>query len=379
MMQLGHGIYKFLNRQSGTAMDMDGDSVVGMPPSLSETQKWEIQPLGDGFMIRNVKTQKYLSIRALFRTAPVIATSYPTAWHINKVYLPDENAIFYEIRWPHSGYLFDLAGGESTPKTKIQITDESHDTDPEQHRSRLWKALFFCSLGALRPTRPNHTTTTAYRTNPYTSAFNNTYTTAAARGANGAAKMQPRTTSAPPPLNTRAQHSTRPGSTTGVGNGHTNGIWHGNGSGNMYSSTYPAPAAHTASKTAGRPLPSAPGGQAMSSKAPMMGVGTVMGTAKTHAPGTHPSPSLRGSGGSASDRSSMGDSQRMSITSPATVYGSGTGTGFGGDMRYLGEDRGHAPMMEKKAGGTGGGGGVRGFIARLTGSKADKAGKSKDF
>lgn len=58
--------------------------------------QWEIQPLGEGFMIRNVQTQKYLSIKALFRTAPVIATSYPTSWHINRVYLPDENAVFYE-------------------------------------------------------------------------------------------------------------------------------------------------------------------------------------------------------------------------------------------------------------------------------------------
>lgn len=110
----------------------------------------------------------------------------------------------------------------------------------------------------------------------------------------------------------------------------------------------------------------------------MTGVGAAMGAARTQGPGSLP-PSSRGSAGSASDRSSMGDSQRMSVASPATAYTSGTGAGLGGgDMRYLGGGGGHAPMMDGKGGGTGGGG-VRGFIARLTGGKADKAGRSKDF
>ncbi|KIM59910.1 hypothetical protein SCLCIDRAFT_979169 [Scleroderma citrinum Foug A] len=186
-------------------------------------------------------------------------------------------------------------------------------------------------------------------------------------------------TTAPPSLNTRVQQSARVGTNTGVRNGHANGIWHGNGSVNTHTSSYPAPATQTASRTASRPLPSAPGGHALSSKVPMTGVGTVMGAPRTQGPGSLPPPSSRGSAGSASDKSSVGDSQRMSLTSPATAYTGGTGTGFGGDMRYAGGDRGHAPMLDGKGGGTGGGGGVRGFIARLTGGRADKAGKSKDF
>lgn len=250
---------------------------------------------------------------------------------------------------------------------QIQITDESHDHDPEQHRGRLWKALFFRSVGA----RPNHTTP---HTNPFSNTFNNSYTAVGA-GANGIARAQPRMAPAPPPLNTRIQQSARVGPNTGIRNGHANGIWHGNGSVNMHAPSYPAPATQTASRTANRPFPSAPSGQALSAKAPMTGVGTVVGTARTHGPGSLPPPSSRGSAGSASDKSSLGDSQRMSLTSPATAYTSGTG----GDMRYMGGGGGHAPMLDGKGGGTGGGGGVRGFIARLTGGKADKSGKSKDF
>ncbi|KAI6100077.1 hypothetical protein EDD16DRAFT_478548 [Pisolithus croceorrhizus] len=141
MTQLSHAIYKFVNRQSGTAMDVAGDSVVGMPPSWFMTQQWEIIPSGDGYIIRNVETQKYLSFQTLFRTSPVLATGYPTAWDINRVYLPNENAVFYEIRWPHSSYLFDLAGGDSAPKTRIQIMDESLEPHSAYDRCRLWRAV----------------------------------------------------------------------------------------------------------------------------------------------------------------------------------------------------------------------------------------------
>ncbi|KAI6095369.1 hypothetical protein F5141DRAFT_721398 [Pisolithus sp. B1] len=152
MTQLSHGIYKFVNRQSGTAMDVVGDSVVGMPPSSFMTQQWEIIPSGDGYMIQNVETQKYLSFQTLFRTSPVLATRYPTAWDINRVYLPNENAVFYEIRWPHSNYLFDLAGGDSAPKTRIQIMDESLEPHSRYDRCRLWRAAkMYDSTGPVLP------------------------------------------------------------------------------------------------------------------------------------------------------------------------------------------------------------------------------------
>ncbi|KAI6102094.1 hypothetical protein F5141DRAFT_256610 [Pisolithus sp. B1] len=96
MSQLSHGIYKFVNRQSGTAMDVVRNSVVGTPPSYFKTQQWEIIPSGDGYMIRNVETQKYLSFQTLFPASSVVTTSYPTTWDINRVYIPYESAVFYE-------------------------------------------------------------------------------------------------------------------------------------------------------------------------------------------------------------------------------------------------------------------------------------------
>lgn len=359
MMQLTHGIYKFLNRQSGTAMDVVGDSVVGMPPSLSETQKWEIMPLGDGFMIRNVQTQKYLSVKTLFRTSPVVATSYPTAWHINRVYLPDENAVFYEIRWPHSGYMFDLAGGESAPNTKIQIMDQSLEPQSEHHRCRLWKTLFYHSASL---TPYHHKAATTSRANLNAHISNTIYN---ATGMNGAARVPPHGISPSHTLNTRAQQSTRggpPGSA--AGNERRNA--------NIYNPTGPTPPPLTSSRSFGRAPYMAPHGMPPQSKAPMTGIGTVMSTARTQAPSP---PSSHKSGGSASQRSSMGDSQRTSFATPTGMYSSGPGTqDVGGRVSDWKEDGRHVGTVGGK-----GGGGMKGFLARLTGSRTDKTGKSKDF
>ncbi|KAI5995937.1 hypothetical protein EDD15DRAFT_559376 [Pisolithus albus] len=359
MMQLSHGIYKFLNRQSGTAMDVVGDSIVGMPPSLSETQKWEIMPLGDGFMIRNVQTQKYLSVKTLFRTSPVVATSYPTAWHINRVYLPDENAVFYEIRWPHSGYMFDLAGGDSAPNTRIQIMDQSLEPQSEHHRCRLWKALFYRSAGA---TPYHHKAATTSRANINAHNFHTTHNVA---GANGAARAQPHGVSPSHTLNSRPQQSMRGGPPgTVVGNERRNA--------NMYNSAGPVPPPLTSSRSFGRAPYMAPHSMPMQSKPQMTGVGTVMGAARTQAPSP---PASQKSGGSASQRSSVGDSQRTSFTTPTGIYPSGPGAqDVGGQTRNWKEDGRHVAAVEGK-----GGGGMKGFLARLTGGRTDKAGKSKDL
>ncbi|KAI6157093.1 hypothetical protein BKA82DRAFT_20442 [Pisolithus tinctorius] len=369
-----------------------------MPPSLSETQKWEIMPLGDGFMIRNVQTQKYLSVKTLFRTSPVVATSYPTAWHINRVYLPDENALLRSlrdlssaliIRWPHSGYMFDLAGGESAPNTKvilclliylserltdtipivissftsvmgqIQIMDQSLEPQSEHHRCRLWKTLFYCSASS---TAYHHKAATTSRTNLNTHVSNAIYN---ATGMNGAARAPPHGTSPSHTLNTRAQQPTRgapPGSA--AGNERRNA--------NIYNSTRPAPPPLTSSRSFGRAPYMAPYSMPVQSKAPMTGIGTVMGAARTQAPSP---PSSHKSGGSASQRSSMGDSQRTSFTTPTGMHSSGPGTqDVGGQTSHWKEDGRHVATVGGK-----GGGGMKGFLARLTGGRADKTGKSKDF
>ncbi|KAG6332668.1 hypothetical protein ID866_6422 [Astraeus odoratus] len=349
-MQLGHGIYKFLNRQSGTAMDMVGDTVVG--PSclrIAPDIQWEIQPLGDGFMIRNVQTQKYLSVKALFRSAPVIATSYPTAWHINKVYLPDENAVFYErtdqLPSSHATPTFTFTPGQ------IQMMDEA--LQPEQHRCRLWKALFTRGIGR-GPTHQRPAAATALpktHTNGY--SFNTAHNNTTGTALNGGVKR----TSPPPALNIRGQQSTltgpKAGSAYGYGNAHN-----GHANSSFYNPAYPAPAPLTANRSVNR----GPGAPPSLTRAPMTGIGSGMGVAKTQAP---VAPSTRGSAASGSSRSSMGDSQRLSGTSPTAVFTNG------GDLR---EGVGYHPGISETKGG-----GVRGFFSRLTGGRADKAGKSKDF
>ncbi|KAI9567135.1 hypothetical protein HD554DRAFT_2110876 [Boletus coccyginus] len=94
----------------------------GMPPKDLDTQKWEVLPLGAGHLIRNLKYGKYLTVKSIAKEAFVVASDFPVAWHVKEVHVPEENAAFYEIHWPESELLFELADfGSSTPKTKVRI------------------------------------------------------------------------------------------------------------------------------------------------------------------------------------------------------------------------------------------------------------------
>ncbi|KAG2128588.1 hypothetical protein DEU56DRAFT_508231 [Suillus clintonianus] len=138
------GIYKFINRQSGTAMDLpkhDYASVVGSPPCDDSTQKWEIASLGSGYTIRNIQTGTYLSVKGLHRSVAVFAGHFPTAWQITTVKADAENTEMIEIRWPHTAFIFDLANyGSSAPGTKVQLMDTK--ISATEHRCRLWKPVF---------------------------------------------------------------------------------------------------------------------------------------------------------------------------------------------------------------------------------------------
>ncbi|KAL4062654.1 hypothetical protein J3A83DRAFT_1791160 [Scleroderma citrinum] len=112
--KMRHGIYIFINRQSGTAMDLISDDklLVGMPPNDSDSQKWEVAPLGAGHTIRNVKTGKYLSVLHATRKEPIITTNFPVAWYMKKIYVVEENAAFFEIWWPNSRFMFEVVDSE---------------------------------------------------------------------------------------------------------------------------------------------------------------------------------------------------------------------------------------------------------------------------
>jgi len=139
-MSLPRGTYSFVNRQSGTAIEMTSDHiVVGMPPKDLDTQRWEVHPLGAGHSIRNVKYGKYLSIKAISKESPVVASDFPVAWHVKEIRVAEENAAFYEIRWPMTDFTFELADfGSSSPKTKIYLSEGPLPAD--QQRCRYWKA-----------------------------------------------------------------------------------------------------------------------------------------------------------------------------------------------------------------------------------------------
>ncbi|KAG1881095.1 hypothetical protein F4604DRAFT_462467 [Suillus subluteus] len=137
------GIYKFINRQSGTAMDLaknDYARVVGSPPCDDSIQKWEIAPLGAGHSIRNMQTGTYISVQGVQGGAAVLAGHFPVAWQLITVKVDDENAEMIEICWPLTRYMFDLHCGSSAPGTKVHLFDTQQN--PVDHRCRLWKPIF---------------------------------------------------------------------------------------------------------------------------------------------------------------------------------------------------------------------------------------------
>jgi hypothetical protein len=141
------GIYKLINRQSGTAMDLAKDDytrVIGSPPCDDSIQKWEIAPLGAGHTIRNLQTGAYLSMKGLHDKAAIFAGHFPVAWQLITVKIDDENAEMIEIRWPHTKWIFDLADyGCSAPGTKVQLKDGTQpQPGPVVQRYRLWKPIF---------------------------------------------------------------------------------------------------------------------------------------------------------------------------------------------------------------------------------------------
>ncbi|KAG9312735.1 hypothetical protein JVU11DRAFT_7165 [Chiua virens] len=148
------GTYSFVNRQSGTAMEMASDySIIGMPPKDMDTQKWEVHPLGAGHSIRNLKYGKYLSVKTIAKDALVISSDFPVAWEIKEVRVAEENAAFHEICWPGTDFIFELGdSGSSAPKTKIHISEGQLFAD--QQRCRYWKANRIRQNSFYQPSAP---------------------------------------------------------------------------------------------------------------------------------------------------------------------------------------------------------------------------------
>ncbi|KAI6119490.1 hypothetical protein EDD17DRAFT_174415 [Pisolithus thermaeus] len=307
----------------------------GTPPSLFKTQQWEIIPSGDGFMIQNVQTRKYLSFQTLSQLSPIVATSYPTAWHFNRVYLPDENAVFYEIRWPHSSYVFDLAGGDSTPNTRIQIIDQSLEHHPGYDRRRLWRALFYRSAST---TAYHHMAATTFaRPQLHTISQSHTF------------KSQP-------------QQAIRGSSSrTVVGNERRKA--------NMADSGGPVPPPLTSVRSSGRTSYKAPRGTPPQSKQPTAGIGTSMHAAHRQAPGPL-APQINGR--AASHMSSVDDSEESSFATAVEMNSGPDAQDAHGWIKSWKDDGRHVAALEGK-----GGGGLKRFLSWLIGGRTDKAGRLK--
>ncbi|KAG1834100.1 hypothetical protein EV424DRAFT_1552209, partial [Suillus variegatus] len=158
------GVYKFINRMSGTAMALDKRDytrVVGSPPCDDSVQKWEIAPSGAGYTIRNMQTGTHISVKEICPETAVFAGHFPAAWQFTTVKVDDENTELVEIRWPYTEYMFDLADyGSSAPGTKVrvysldprqksvdilallQVQLKDDEISPLNRRCRLWKPIF---------------------------------------------------------------------------------------------------------------------------------------------------------------------------------------------------------------------------------------------
>lgn len=135
-------------------MDLIGDDnlLVGIPPNDSDSQKWEVAPLGAGHTIRNVKTGKYLAILHATKEEPIVATNFPVAWHMKKIFVIEENTAFFEIRWPNTEFMFEVTdNGRRAPWS------QDPSADGYVQRCRLWRAVCCHILTSTRGTHPEKT------------------------------------------------------------------------------------------------------------------------------------------------------------------------------------------------------------------------------
>lgn len=143
----------------------DNRSIIAFSYHGRENQQWEFIRFGDGYAIRNVRSQSYLSVDlAMFScngSSPAIVTPFLMCWEIEvqksakEVTSDDEDKdVLIRIRWPGTGYMLGLSN--PTEHTKVCL---SKDTGS----STIW-------LASLYP-RPKVTSSPPMKTEDTTTRF----------------------------------------------------------------------------------------------------------------------------------------------------------------------------------------------------------------
>ncbi|KAI0342448.1 hypothetical protein BDW22DRAFT_197304 [Trametopsis cervina] len=121
------GIYSLRNKASGTfvALAPDEKRLGCWSPSHfknEDTKLWEVKPLGDGYTIRLLGTDKYCTLQ----NGSINVSTCPAAWKIvrndSPVHTTDE---WFQIYWADSELTWDLDRyGKATPGNTISLVKQ---------------------------------------------------------------------------------------------------------------------------------------------------------------------------------------------------------------------------------------------------------------
>ncbi|PIL28081.1 hypothetical protein GSI_09835 [Ganoderma sinense ZZ0214-1] len=114
--------YKLVNVAAGNVLDLSGSNnslVVGGDWHAGDNQKWHVDEVNGGWMLRNIATGLYLGINGDAKDlAPAAMVAEVFHWNIVP-YESDSSA--FRLFVPNTSYNLDLYGGEAKPGTPVII------------------------------------------------------------------------------------------------------------------------------------------------------------------------------------------------------------------------------------------------------------------
>ncbi|KIK58543.1 carbohydrate-binding module family 13 protein [Collybiopsis luxurians FD-317 M1] len=152
------GIYRLINVQSNTALDLsegDGRTFIGWTKHGNSNQQFIFIPLGHGggYVIQSAWNGNYITVEdGICTGVSVVGNAFPVTWVLEECpqWIRGERISSgegsgrdrcFRIRWPNSRYVVDLEGyGCARDGTKIQL---AYEQDPV-HPCQIWRFEEVC-------------------------------------------------------------------------------------------------------------------------------------------------------------------------------------------------------------------------------------------
>ncbi|KDN51174.1 hypothetical protein RSAG8_00803, partial [Rhizoctonia solani AG-8 WAC10335] len=130
-MRLQPGVYRIISATAGTAISISSyayDRVEAWKRSEDDSQKWLVQPSGDGYTFNNRKhNTTYIAVGSTDIQSRIYASKFPTTWELL------QQGDYYFIKKPGKDRVLDLHWGKATNGNKIHIRPR------DDHPCKYWK------------------------------------------------------------------------------------------------------------------------------------------------------------------------------------------------------------------------------------------------